>query len=180
MRILLNTKRLTLRPIGSEDLYTTHCYAGNPENARFMIYLPNDDIGETKAFLEKAWAQWNTENPSFYEFAIDLAGKHIGAVGLYLNELRTVGELGWILHKAYWAKGYCTEAAMAVKEFALKELKLTELVAHCDSENIASARVMEKLGLTLEDDTQKRRNKCADRDSIEYKYSLRIDCTERA
>lgn len=85
----------------------------------------------------------------FYEFAITLKEKQIGAVSVYLNEQRTYAELGWIINKKYWGNGYATEAAMAVKDFAVNELKVFNLVAHCDFRNAASCKVMDKIGLTL-------------------------------
>lgn len=80
-------------------------------------------------------------------------GLQIGAVSVALNDLRNTGELGWIINKRYWKKGLALEAALAIKEFALNVLKLQKLVAHCDYRNTASFYLMEKLGMSLEDDT---------------------------
>lgn len=66
-----------------------------------------------------------------------------------MNEQRTEGELGWILNKNYWRKGYGTEAAMAVKDFAINDLRVFALIAHCDYRNSASRNIMEKIGLRL-------------------------------
>ncbi len=70
-----------------------------------------------------------------------------GAVGLYLNEERTEGELGWILDRRYQGKGYALEGAKAVVDFAFWELGLSALVAHCDTRNAPSFRLMERLGM---------------------------------
>jgi RimJ/RimL family protein N-acetyltransferase len=172
--MIIKTKRLVIRPLCEGDLLSTHSYAGDLENARYMIFLPNADVGETKAFLDKVGAEWSKEEPSFYEFAVILNGQHIGTVSLYLNEARTEGELGWIIHRDFWGNGYCTEAAAAVKDFARDTIRIKALVAHCDSENTASYRVMEKLGFVYVDGTQQRRNRSADSDSTEYKYVLKF------
>lgn len=149
MFIELKTNRLILRPLNIEDLDTVHAYASDVENTKYMIYLPNDTIEETSRFLTRVTNEWQKDEPSFYEFAITLDGKQIGAVSVSLNEQRTEGELGWILNKNYWGKGYATEAAMAVKDFTINELKISILIAHCDYRNTASWNVMKKIGLTL-------------------------------
>ena len=144
----MRTSRLTLRPLTAADLATTHAYAGNLENTRFMMFLPYADEAETAAFLQDTEAQWRMERPERYEFAICLEGRHIGGITLYMMEDRTEAELGWVLHKDYWRKGYVTEAAQAVMEFA-RNLGVRRIFACCDSENVASYQLMLKLGMTL-------------------------------
>jgi len=109
------------------DLQTVHEYASDPETTKYMLYLPNKKLEETHSFLARVSAEWQKEEPSFYEFAIIYNSIHIGAVSVYLNKEKTEGELGWILNKKYWGKGFATEAALAVKSFAVKELKVKKL-----------------------------------------------------
>ena len=61
----LKTKRLVLRPLGTEDLQTVHAYASDLENTKWMQNLPNETIEETLAFLKSAEAEWQREHPSF-------------------------------------------------------------------------------------------------------------------
>ncbi len=150
MFVELNTRRLLLRPLSVADLHSVHQYAGDPENTKFMLHLPNRTLEETERFLKNVQSEWQKPQPSFYEFAVVLRGRQIGAVSLYLNEAETEGELGWILRRPFWANGYATEAASAVRDFAFTLPGLVRLVAHCDVRNGASRRVMEKLGMTLE------------------------------
>lgn len=150
MNIILNTERLTLRPLDVSDLQTVHEYASDKDITKYMIHLPNKSLDETYRFLADVRAEWQKEEPSYYEFAILYHSVHIGAVSLYLNEEKTEGEFGWILNKKYWGKGFATEAALAVKSFAVKQLKLKKLVAYCDSRNLSSTRVMERIGLSFE------------------------------
>ncbi len=152
MDTILKTNRLIFRPMHTLDFEAVHAYASDIENSQYMIYLPNKTEEETKAFLTLVTTQWQKECPSLYEFAIILNGKLIGGVSVSMNDQRTEGELGWILNKEYWGKGYATEAAMAIKDFAINELKATVLVAHCDYRNAASCRVIEKIGFTLVSD----------------------------
>ena len=149
----IKTDRLTLRPLDISDLATVHTYAGDKENTAYMFWLPNDTIEETKQFLNNVTNEWKKPAPAYYEFAIVFEGLQIGAISVALNDSRNAGELGWILNKRYWKKGIAVEAALAIKDFALNVLKLQKLVAHCDYRNTASSNLMQKIGMTLEDDT---------------------------
>ncbi len=146
----MKTERLLLRPLNIADLDTVHEYASDIENTRFMVHLPNRTLEETAAFLEGVTQEWKKTEPTFYEFAVVLNGLQIGAVSVYLDEQKEVGELGWIFNKKFHKKGYASEAAIAIKDFALNTLHLKKLVAQCDYRNAPSARLMEKIGLKLE------------------------------
>ena len=142
----IQTQRLLLRPIGTKDLQTTYAYAADRENTKYMVFLPDDNIGQTEEFLEKCEQEWNKQKPCFYEFAVVAQNRHIGGISVYLNEARNTAELGWILDRHYQGKGYATEAAGAVMKFAHEQLAISHFVAHCDWENRASQNVMSKLG----------------------------------
>lgn len=169
------TKRLLLVPLSPQYLISTHKYASDIDNTRYMVHLPNSDISETKSFLEKVHAEWQKYNPQFYEYAILLDNEHIGAVSIYLNNDNAEGELGWIISKKYWGNGYAEEAAREIINFAIQELKVSKFIAHCDSENISSYKVMEKLGMSLACKTRGRRNKSSDADREELMYILEIE-----
>lgn len=151
MYLEIKTERLLLRPLNLSDLDGMHEYASDKENTMYMCHLPRK-IQETAKFLSSVTKEWEKDMPSFYEFAIELDGKLIGSISVYLSDNRDSGDLGWILNKKYWNNGYATEAAMALKDFAINILHAKKLTANCDYRNIASFRVMEKIGLKLESD----------------------------
>lgn len=155
----LHTLRLTLRPADTTYLHTTHAYAGDLENTRFMMFLPYATLEETAQMLRSAEDEWGKALPERYEFVILLEGKHIGGITLYMQEDRSQAELGWVLHKAYWRRGYVTEAARALIDFAREQLNVRRIFACCDSENVASYKTMEKLGMRLADDQGRRSNR---------------------
>ncbi|MCH5194772.1 MAG: GNAT family N-acetyltransferase [Oscillospiraceae bacterium] len=152
MYIEIKTERLTLRPMNISDLEIVHEYASDKENTKYLRFGPNESVEETTIFLSSVTKEWEKDQPDFYEFAIVLDGKQIGAVCIYLDEKQECGEFGWILNKKYWGSGYAAEAALALKDYVVGELKVKKLIAHCDARNTASARVMEKIGLKLESD----------------------------
>lgn len=172
-RILeIDTERLILKPLGMEYLQTTFEYASDIENTRYMVHLPDETIEEAKEFLTRVEEEWQKEEPDYYEFAVILDGAHIGAVCVYLDENRTSGELGWILNKKYWGNGYAYEAADAVIDFVAGNLGIMHFVAHCDSENVASYKIMEKLGMQRTDSYHGRKNRSSDEDREEYQYEI--------
>lgn len=84
-KIEIKTKRLLLKPLGSEYLETVNAYAMDYENTKYMPHLPNENREETASFLAGVDAEWAKEKPEFYEFAMLYQGEQIGAVGIYLR-----------------------------------------------------------------------------------------------
>ncbi|MBE6598942.1 MAG: GNAT family N-acetyltransferase [Ruminococcaceae bacterium] len=169
----IHTPRLTLRPMSRADLDTTFAYAGSPENTEFMLFLPYAAKAEAEAELVKMEEKMSRTPCRDYFFAIELDGAHIGEISLELTEDETEAELGWILHRDHWGKGYMTECALAIRDFAASLPRLCLLYAHCDSRNRGSAAVMEHMGMTLAE-TGTRTNRNSGEVSGEYKYILHL------
>ena len=147
----IKTQRLTLEPLGTKFLVSTHAYASDPELTRLMVFLPTDDLAETERYLKKCEAEAAKERPQFYETAVLLDGRHIGSVSAYLEENGTAWELGWIISREAHGCGYAAEAARALMEYCLE-----------NSENSASQRVMQKLGLSFVEEHSGRKNRGSD------------------
>ena len=141
----LKTERLCLRPITRKDLRAVLAYACDLSNAEYMVYYPKTEQ-EAVSYVEETASQWEEEEPITYEFAVLLDGEMIGTVSLWLEEADGV-EIGWILNRHYWGCGYGTEAAAAVLRFMSEELGISSCISCCDTRNIASARMMEQLGM---------------------------------
>lgn len=170
--IVIKTKRLCLLPLGSKYLYTVNEYATDRENTEYMCHLPNESIEETAEFLNKVDLEWKKEAPTFFEFAILYENRQIGAVSLYMEN--GVGELGWIINKRYWGCGFAYEAAASLVKYFSEEMGISHFMAHCDTKNIASYRVMEKLGMIRTSEHGGRKNRSAIYESMEYQYELKI------
>lgn len=171
----LSTQRLILVPLGPKFLTSTHRYSSDPDNAQYMVHLPNTTLQETESFLQSVQAEWEKSYPEFYEFAILLDDEHIGAVSISLDQERSEGELGWIIRKDHWGKGYALEAAREVMRYSIQNLHIRRFLAHCDSENRSSYRVIEKLGMTLAGRTPGRRNKFSEEDREDLMYLIKIE-----
>ncbi len=144
----LNTQRILLRQLRQDDFAALKEYEGNSQTYRFEKNVLDD--AAIQAHIDRALA-WSLEHPRInYYFAITLRPEDIvrGQVSLCLNfsDIRE-WEIGWRLHYQYWGKGYATEAAGRVLAFAFEELGAHRVVAFCNVQNLASVRVMEKLGM---------------------------------
>ncbi len=168
--LTLTTPRLTLRPMCMDYLKSTHEYAADPENTTYMLFLPNDSLDDTIGYIKGAEEEIKKANPSFYEMAVLYGDVHIGAVSIYLDEDRASAEFGWLINKRYHGHGFATEAAKALLDYAINIIGIKHFIAHCDSENIASKRVMEKLGFALKDEYGGRKNKQSDEERRECLY----------
>jgi len=166
--MILKTKRLTLRPLSAADLESAHAYLGG--DCPYMIFLPHDSKAETLDYLREAETQWQESVPRHLHFAVLAGDVHIGEVFIYIAG--DLGELGWLIREDCRGQGYALEAAAALRDFAFGELKLKTLVAHCDTRNAASGRIMQKLGMTLHERGRRRNRACPDHEADEVGYIL--------
>ncbi|GGN35151.1 RimJ/RimL family protein N-acetyltransferase [Actinoplanes campanulatus] len=140
------TPRLHLRPFRLEDVPAVHSYAGDPEVVRYMDWGPNSPA-DTENFVSSAVRPPDGVHP----FAVERSGTLIGAVELRVTAAaHRRGEFGYVLARSAWGQGYATEAAAAVLAYAFEQAELHRVAATCDPANIASRRVLEKIGMEYE------------------------------
>ena len=169
----IRTPRLALVPASPEYLDSTHAYASDGENCRYMMFLPKDSLEETRQFLADAAAEWEKPEPDYWEFMILMDGRHVG--GVTLNRLKDAphsAELGWILHRDFQHRGIAAEAVRALMDCARREWGFTRFIAQCDSENEPSWRLMEKLGMRCIDRSGKRKNRGSEEQRVEWTYEI--------
>ena len=166
----ITTERLQLRPLNTGYLSSVNAYAMDEENTRYMCHLPNQSPEESLAFLKASEEEWAKEQPEFFEFAVLYQNQHVGTVSVYFEN--GIGELGWIILKQYWRRGFAYEATKGMVDYFKEHFGATHFIAHCDTENIASWKTMEKLGMVRVSESGGRRNRAANQDSREYLYEL--------
>ena len=165
----ITTERLTLEPISLDYLESTYAYASDLETTRYMCYFPHDSIEETRHFILRAMEEWGKERPGCYEFVILAEGCHVGGVTLDGLEDDAM-ELGWILDRRFWGRGYATEASRAAMDWGRDNAGMHRFVAVCDSENERSWRLMERLGMRRVPGLGKRKNRSSDEERLELTY----------
>lgn len=146
------TQRLLLRELVEADWGAVHQYASDPEVVRYLPWGPNTEA-ETRAFVRRRIASQQEDPRRQYEFAVVLKaeGLFIGTCGLHLSGPEDPEAwVGYALSRRFWGQGYATEAARALLAFGFDELGLHRIFATRDPANVASARVLEKIGMRRE------------------------------
>ena len=124
--------------------------------------------------MEAVPAEQKTEPRHRYNLAVILKAdkRLIGSVRIgILSEENREADLGYGIDPEYWGRGYATEAVGALIDFGFLELKLHRIVARCDRDNVASRRVMERLGMTREGLLRETR-RLGEAWSSDYLYSI--------
>ena len=121
---------------------------GDPEAMKYIPRGASPSLERTRASVER-FMRHEREN-GFGLWAVELkgSGEFIGDCGLFL--VQGVGpevEVAYHFGKQWWNHGYATEAASACLGYGFKECGLTEIIAICFPEHLASRRVMEKSGM---------------------------------
>jgi RimJ/RimL family protein N-acetyltransferase len=151
-KIILETKRLILRHqviADLDDLWALYC---NPEITR---YIPDAPRSREEA-REELEGHMNG-HPRFPELGLwatiyKETGKFIGRCGLlpWTIDGEQEVEVAYTIAQEYWGQGLGTEAAQAILNYGFEKLNLWRLISVIDSENVASQRVAEKIGMTFE------------------------------
>jgi ribosomal-protein-alanine N-acetyltransferase len=144
----LITPRLRLRDFVETDFQALREMDSRPEIHTYERELPSVD--ETHQSLEECISSQKDAARTTFKLAITIPPQEIvrGVVKL-TRQWETIREweVGWAVHPDEWGKGYATEAALHMLGWGFRELNVHRMVAFCHAFNLASVRVMEKLGM---------------------------------
>lgn len=146
----LETPRLLIRPLQASDVAVLAGIWADPEVTRYMG--GPRDREKVRQLLEDELRTGSADAFGFCPVVEKTSGRVIGDCGLTKKEVdgREEIELVYVFAADGWGKGYATEAASALRDYALGSLRLGRLIALIDPENVASARVAEKVGMRFE------------------------------
>jgi RimJ/RimL family protein N-acetyltransferase len=150
--IQIKTERLLLRELEYSDLSDIQEYATDPQVIKYLTFGPNTEQ-DSRSFIEYTKSQQSQDPRQSYELGIILPveNKLIGGCGIRITQPHyLVGNIGYCLNRKYWGKGYATESALGLLGFGFDDLGFHRIFAICDPENIASRRVLEKIGMQYE------------------------------
>ena len=149
----LETARLVLRPFSPGDLEELYAFHSLPEVARFLYWEPRD-LGQVREALDAKLRQTVLEDEGQgLALAVVLreVGVLVGEVNLqWLSRRHRQGEIGFVFHPGYQGRGLATEAAEVMLRLGFEGLGLHRVIGRCDALNLASARLMERLGMRRE------------------------------
>jgi [ribosomal protein S5]-alanine N-acetyltransferase len=153
MKVIFETPRLFLRQFTESDSNLIYKLNSDPEIIKYVheALLENEEQAKkvlTDIILPQYklnLGRWAIHKKDDYEF--------IGWCGLKYIEETGIIDLGYRLIKSAWGKGYATEAAQYTIIYGLRDLKVKTITGMAHIENIASVKVLEKIGMKyLEDD----------------------------
>jgi RimJ/RimL family protein N-acetyltransferase len=147
----MQTKRLIIRPVKMSDLDQMYAYTSDEENMKYERDVFTYD--GLKNMLSRY-----IEDEIFFSCIEKQSEKMIGHFYLGKTNPSDFNEysLGYIFHPDVQGQGYCTEGAKALMDYAFHELGAHRVQARCNPENVASYRVMEKVGFKKEGLLRKR------------------------
>jgi aminoglycoside 6'-N-acetyltransferase len=171
----VRAERVTLRRLHGGDLAALQAYRNDPEVGRYQGWEPMSDAAAAAMIAEMGAAPCPTLGDWVQIAIADAAGDAlIGDIGLHVSASGEEAELGITLAPAAQGRGLAAEAARALIGMLREHTEVRRLVGITDVRNTASARLLERLGMTFEaeEETIFRDEPCRE---ARYALSLRSD-----
>jgi len=141
------TSRLTLRPFGPIDDISLHRIVNESDIMQYFPRTDPPDMERVQELIERQLAHWETHNLGWWAVVPHGQTELIGWNGLqYLPETDEV-EVGYLLSKQFWGRGFATEGTRASLEFGFEALGLGQIIGLTHPENMASQNVLKKCGM---------------------------------
>ncbi|MNK62700.1 anhydro-N-acetylmuramic acid kinase [compost metagenome] len=149
MKEILKTKRLLLRELNPDDAENFYKLNLNPNVIKYTGNSAFKDIDEAKEFLENyqdyklnGFGRWAVIEKSNHEF--------LGWCGLKYDQNLDETDIGFRFFEEHWNKGFATESAQACIDYGFENLNIKTIVGRAMSKNVASIKVLEKIGLSFD------------------------------
>jgi ribosomal-protein-alanine N-acetyltransferase len=147
----LTTDRLLLRPFVPGDAADVQKLASDWAIASTTLTIPHPyPDGAAEAWIESLTGTSERRESAVFAVRRRETDELLGAIGLRCEPDHGRGELGYWIGRPYWNRGFATEAARAVVDYAFGELALRRVFAHHLARNPASGRVLEKAAFERE------------------------------
>ena len=148
---VLETERLTLRPLTTADAEAEFVWLSDPEVNRFMPYNLYTSVEQARQWLRTVEECTDEYHFGFVrrEDGLLIGAGSIGPKDGRAYSIDNAWEFGYNLRRDCWNKGYATEATRAMIAFARREFGVKHFYANHAIANPASGRVMEKVGCTF-------------------------------
>lgn len=151
MKTILETNRLLLREFKINDAQNFYELNLNQNVIKYTGNSAFKDLEEAKTFLENysdyrrnGYGRWAVINKSTQEF--------LGWCGLKYDENLDKTDIGFRFFEHFWNKGFATESAKACIDYGFEKLNLKTIIGRAMKENMASIKVLEKIGLQYQRD----------------------------
>ncbi len=144
----IKTKRLIITEFNESMIESVYLNSQDEDNKRFVPDEVYESIDEAKEVVHYLINQYNSQDGPFVYPILLHDETNIGYVQLvHIDE---GWEIGYHIAKQFTKLGYATEAVKAILPFAMEKLNINQIYGICLEENVASYKVLEKAGFTLE------------------------------
>jgi RimJ/RimL family protein N-acetyltransferase len=157
--MIIETDRLTIRSFLESDIPEYAAIVADPQVTRFIADGSPHSYDGAAEYVRDCIRSEAEGGIARYAVVLRETGELIGFCGFSKEEGQI--DFGWRYARGAWGNGYATEAAAAVLDYGINKLKLSGIVARSAVENLASVRVMEKIGMQFESFGQLRGRKTA-------------------
>ena len=145
---MFETERLILRLLDENDIEAIYAMRSDEDVMRFIREPQNRN--ESANWVELVSSRWEKEQIGFCAIIEKSSGEFTGWCGLWQLKETDELEIGYAVAKKFWGKGLATEAAIRFLSYGFEKLEPEKIVAVAQPENVASRRVMEKLGMSYD------------------------------
>ena len=148
--VVLETERLWLRRYRDEDVDDLLAVIGDPETMRYYPRPYTRD--EAAAWIRRQQDRYQREGYGLYAMVLKETGAFVGDCGPVTQRVEGTDEveLGWHVNRAWWNRGLATEGGRACRDDVFGRFGLDHVISLIRPENRSSARVAEKLGMTVD------------------------------
>lgn len=146
--MILETKRLILRPWKESDAEDLFKYAADPEVGPIAGWAPHTSVENSREIIRTILSV-----PESYAVVLRETGKPVGSIGLMFGKASNIdlpdseGEIGYWIGVPYWGQGLIPEAVLEIMRHGFDDLQLGRIWCGYFDGNIKSKRVQEKCGL---------------------------------
>ena len=151
---ILETERLILRDFVLSDWEALNAFLSDPAVTRFMHFASWDE-GQRRSWLASLVQEASDPRRDAYNWALTLRNSGLLIGWLIIGTSRQASEegtreCGYALNRRFWGQGYIPEALRAAFTYEFTVRGTLRIIAECETENLASARIMQKCGMEYE------------------------------
>ena len=141
---MIQTQRLILRKITSDDIEAIYSWMSDHEMARYEDWVPHESVDYTRGFI--SWLTGDYKSEQTYCWGVQLDGEIVGfAMVVDVHEWNS--SIAYYIKTDLWSNGYATEAIDAIMNFMFFEVGVDRITAKHSIKNIASGKVLKKAGM---------------------------------
>ncbi len=151
-KVRMETERLIIREMVQTDLDAL-CKIMCDEEVMRAAYESAFTVDEVQGWLNRHLKRYEDYGFGLWAVVLKETNEMIGQCGLTIQEWngKEILEIGYLFQKAYWHKGYATEAAIACKEYAFDVLNASSVYSTIRDTHIASQNVAVRNGMKIVD-----------------------------